>query len=148
MVDQLRSERLAYEFMVAEFEKRHDNAMLKRLAAAPVSQAHGIPKRYLAVRDKAMHRLGVGTTHDMRSVITGVFLPSLASRSDLLPARRVRPHMLLRPGSRLPPAAAGPIKGFYTFEHSAHSPIFEEPEKAGRIMRDDVLNAVVGLADG
>jgi pimeloyl-ACP methyl ester carboxylesterase len=79
MVDQLRSERLAYEFMVAEFAKRHDNAMLKRLAAAPVSQAHGIPKRYLAVRDKAMHRLGVGTTHDMRSVITGVFLPSLAS---------------------------------------------------------------------
>jgi pimeloyl-ACP methyl ester carboxylesterase len=79
MVDQLRSERLAYEFMVAEFEKRRDNAMLKRLAAAPVSQAHGISKRYLAVRDKAMHRLGVGTTHDMRSVITGVFLPSLAS---------------------------------------------------------------------
>ena len=22
-----------------------------------------------------------------------------------------------------------PVKGFYTFEHSAHSPIFEEPEK-------------------
>jgi pimeloyl-ACP methyl ester carboxylesterase len=41
-----------------------------------------------------------------------------------------------------------PVKGFYTFEHSAHSPIFEEPEKAGRIMREDVLNAVARLADG
>ena len=40
-----------------------------------------------------------------------------------------------------------PVKGFYTFEHSAHSPIFEEPEKAGRIMRDEVLNAVAQSAD-
>jgi pimeloyl-ACP methyl ester carboxylesterase len=40
-----------------------------------------------------------------------------------------------------------PVKGFYTFEHSAHSPIFEEPEKAGQIMREDVLNAVARLAD-
>jgi pimeloyl-ACP methyl ester carboxylesterase len=79
MVDQLRSERRAYEFLVAEFEKRNDHRMLKKLTAAPVSEAHGTPKGYLAVRDKAMHRLGVGTTHDMRSVITGIFLPSLAS---------------------------------------------------------------------
>ena len=41
-----------------------------------------------------------------------------------------------------------PVKGFYTFEHSAHSPIFEQPEKAGRIMREDVLKAVARLSDG
>ena len=41
-----------------------------------------------------------------------------------------------------------PVKGFYTFEHSAHSPIFEEPEKAGRILRQDVVNAVARLSDG
>ena len=41
-----------------------------------------------------------------------------------------------------------PVKGFYTFEHSAHSPIFEEPERAGQILREDVLNAVARLADG
>jgi pimeloyl-ACP methyl ester carboxylesterase len=29
------------------------------------------------LRDKAMHRLGVGTTHDIGSVITGIFLASL-----------------------------------------------------------------------
>ena len=32
-----------------------------------------------------------------------------------------------------------PIKGFYTFEHSAHSPLFEEPEKMQHIIQEDVL---------
>lgn len=40
-----------------------------------------------------------------------------------------------------------PVKGFYTFEHSAHSPIFEEPQKACRIMREDVLAGTTRLAD-
>ena len=31
----------------------------------------------MALRDDYMHKAGIGTTHDMRSVITGVFLPSL-----------------------------------------------------------------------
>ena len=39
------------------------------------------------------------------------------------------------------------MKGFYTFEESAHSPIFEEPERVRRIMREDVLPERVGLAD-
>lgn len=40
-----------------------------------------------------------------------------------------------------------PIKGFYTFEHSAHSPCFEEPAKMCHILREDVLQGKVGLAD-
>jgi len=40
-----------------------------------------------------------------------------------------------------------PIKGFYTFEQSAHSPIFEEPERVLKIIRADVLNESVSLAD-
>ena len=39
----------------------------------------GTPRRYLAVRDKAMHSLGIGTTHDMSSVLSGVIWPSLRS---------------------------------------------------------------------
>ena len=31
------------------------------------------------MRDEAMHTLGIGTTHDMKSVITGIFLRSLLS---------------------------------------------------------------------
>jgi pimeloyl-ACP methyl ester carboxylesterase len=40
-----------------------------------------------------------------------------------------------------------PLKGFYTFQHSAHSPILEEPEKARRILREDVLTGTTSLAD-
>ncbi len=187
MVDQLRSETMAYEFMVTEYTKRHDHTMVKRLTAAPVSEAHGTPQGYLAVRDKAMHRLGVGTTHDMKSVVTGVFLPSLASpqysvaekvglwrgkiasgvsalwddmlSTDLaerVPSLDVPTYFLHGVFDRTCSydlardyfdRMQSPVKGFYTFEHSAHSPIFEEPAKAGRIIRDDVLHAAVRLAD-
>ena len=40
-----------------------------------------------------------------------------------------------------------PVKGFYTFERSAHSTIFEEPEKAQKILREDVLVGWNNLAD-
>jgi pimeloyl-ACP methyl ester carboxylesterase len=40
-----------------------------------------------------------------------------------------------------------PVKGFYTFENSAHSPIFEEPQKVKEIMCKDVLNVKIDLSD-
>ncbi len=40
-----------------------------------------------------------------------------------------------------------PLKGFYTFENSAHSPMFEEPERVQQIMREDVLQGTNSLAD-
>ena len=40
-----------------------------------------------------------------------------------------------------------PVKGFYTFENSAHSPCFEEPEKMCNILRVDVLQGKVDLSD-
>ncbi len=40
-----------------------------------------------------------------------------------------------------------PVKGFYTFENSAHSPFFEEPEKVRRILQEDVLVGATQLAD-
>jgi len=40
-----------------------------------------------------------------------------------------------------------PMKGFYTFERSAHSPLFEEPEKMQRILQEDVLKGVTMLKD-
>lgn len=41
-----------------------------------------------------------------------------------------------------------PLKGFYTFEQSAHSPLMEEPGRALRILCDDVLTQANALADG
>jgi pimeloyl-ACP methyl ester carboxylesterase len=40
-----------------------------------------------------------------------------------------------------------PVKGFYTFEESAHSPMFEEPQKMRQILREDVLKGTNHLAD-
>jgi pimeloyl-ACP methyl ester carboxylesterase len=39
------------------------------------------------------------------------------------------------------------VKGFYIFEKSAHSPLFEEPDKMLKIIREDVLSGVNNLAD-
>lgn len=40
-----------------------------------------------------------------------------------------------------------PVKGFYTFEQSAHTPLFEEPDKFMTIIKEDVMNSSAGLAD-
>ena len=42
---------------------------------------------------------------------------------------------------------AAPVKGFYTFLESAHSPMFEEPAKVRRIMVQDVLTGTNSLSD-
>lgn len=40
-----------------------------------------------------------------------------------------------------------PVKGFYTFKQSAHTPFFEEPDKTREILRTDVLKRSTRLAD-
>lgn len=75
-VHQLESEKVAYDFMLAAYTERGDTRMVRKLDEAPVTMTNGTPEAYLRLRDTAMHRLGVGTTHDMKSVITGIFLAS------------------------------------------------------------------------
>jgi pimeloyl-ACP methyl ester carboxylesterase len=40
-----------------------------------------------------------------------------------------------------------PVKGFYTFEKSAHSPMFEEPELFREILEKEVLRSTIKLTD-
>ena len=40
-----------------------------------------------------------------------------------------------------------PLKGFYTFNNSAHSPLFEEPLLVRQIIETDILNNKNSLAD-
>jgi pimeloyl-ACP methyl ester carboxylesterase len=40
-----------------------------------------------------------------------------------------------------------PLKGFYTFNNSAHSPLFEEPELVRKIFENDILKSKNSLAD-
>jgi hypothetical protein len=40
-----------------------------------------------------------------------------------------------------------PLKGFYTFDNSAHVPLFEEPERFREILEHDILQNRTELAD-
>ncbi len=187
MSNQLKSERLAYEYMLQQFQENGNLEMVRRLEAAPVTMTGGIPDAYLAVRDEAMHSLGIGTTHDMNSVLSGIFFPSLTFRGYTLLEKinlwRGKSQTgvssmwgeiiatdltITVPELEIPvyffggiydytvsyPEAKSyfeklkaPVKGFYTFEQSAHSPIFEEPEKTLKILQEDVLAGTNSLAD-
>ena len=74
---QLKSEKIAYDYMLEQYKTNGDTRMVEKLEAAPVSMSTGTPFGYIQLRDPAMHSLGIGTMHEMKSVITGIFLPSL-----------------------------------------------------------------------
>ena len=187
MSNQLKSERLAYEYMLQQFREKGNKDMVEVLEAAPVTMTGGTPEDYLDVRDKGMHILGIGTTHDMNSVVTGLFLPSLRFREYTLTEKVKLWRAKFSSGvsilwdtviatdlsKDLPELdlpiyffhgiydytvnytvakdyfekLKAPVKGFYTFEQSAHSPIFEEPERVQRILQKDVLVGANSLAD-
>jgi pimeloyl-ACP methyl ester carboxylesterase len=186
MSNQLASERLAHSYMLQRFEGEDNTKMVRQLEAAPIGDKAPLPDTYLKIRDVARHELGVGTTHDMRSIVTGLLLRSLLSREYTLSEKIGLWRGKLFSGSQLwnqqlstditkkvtrlevpvyflhgvydytvsyPLAKAyferleSPVKGFYTFKHSAHTPFFEEPEKMRKIMRADVLTRSKGLAD-
>jgi len=188
VVQQLKSERRAYEYMLERFTETGNSRMVRKLEAAPVTMTAGTPEGYLTVRDRAMHSLGVGTTHDMTSVFRSIFWASLRSPHYTL-GEKVRlwrgklssgvsalwdEMLAVDLADRVKELAVpayffhgvhdytvnyqlakdyvealkAPLKGFYTFEHSAHSPILEEPQKARRIMHEDVLAGANSLADG
>ena len=186
VVYQLQSEVLAHRNLVDRYRDLGDTAMVAKLMAAPVSIADGASDGWLRLRDGAMHRLGVGTMRDMRSVISGVFLPIWRC-----PAYTLREKINIWRGmawSRrflwdgflhadlatkvtrldLPvyffvgrydytanhdlsfdyfTQIRAPLKGFYTFQNSAHSPLFEEPLRARDILVQDVLHLTTRLAD-
>ena len=186
MAYQIKSEKLAYEYMLPQFKANGNTRMVRELEKAPVTLAIPLPPTYAAVRDEAMHALGVGTTRGMRSVVTGIFLPSWR-----FPEYTLREKVNLWRGKLFSHAILwnemiatdmthkvtelnlpvyffhgrydytcsytlaksyfeqlkAPLKGFYTFEHSAHSPVFEEPAKMGQILREDVLAGTNNHAD-
>jgi pimeloyl-ACP methyl ester carboxylesterase len=183
---QLKSEQLAYDFELADYRKRGNTKMVRKLEAAPVSKTAPLSDGYMKLRDPAMHQIGVGTTRDMDSVVTGIFVPVWQTRdytmrekvnigrgkkfshgilwNDFLTTDLTRevPELALpvyfvhgehdytvsyTEAKAYFDKLKAPVKGFYTFENSAHSPAFEEPEKMRRILAEDVLAGRVSLAD-
>lgn len=186
ITNQLESEKLAYNYMVGQFTKSGDKKMLRKFEKYQVTEIN--TPSYYVMRDSPMHKLGIGTTRKMKSVISGVFWPVMLNReytfnekiniwrgksfttktaglwqklvvTDL--TRKVKRleipvylfHGIFDYTTSYPLAKdyfeklEAPVKGFYTFEQSAHSPLFEEPERMQKIISEDVLKLENNLAD-
>lgn len=185
MSDQLKSERLSYEHILKQYRDNKNWKMAQRLEAFPVTD--DIPNGYLKLRDRAMHSLGIGTTRDMESVLTGMFIASLTCKEYTLKEKfnlwRGKAQSGVHPlwdtiittdlakqenEVNLPvyffhgiddhtvsytlakqyfEVLQAPVKGFYTFQSSAHSPHFEEPQHVKEIFENDIFKEKTDLAD-
>ena len=183
---QIRSENAAYDYMLAQYRERGNRSMVRKMEKTPISMTVPLPQPYMRARDALMHGLGVGTMHDMKSVINGIFFPVMGSREYSVREKiniwrgkafsrgRLWDRMLMTdlaakvPELGLPvyfchgifdytvtcnetrkyfQELRAPLKGFYTFEQSAHSPAYEEPKRMLQILREDVLAGANRLAD-
>jgi pimeloyl-ACP methyl ester carboxylesterase len=184
--NQLKSEKLAFDYMLAEFQKNGNVKMVSELEKGPVTDSIPLPASYQAMRDVGMHALGIGTIHEMHSIVTGLLLPSFQFREYTLADKINLWRGKVAYGSttfnqqlatdltkevteiKIPvyffhgiydytvnytlgmeyfKQLKAPLKGFYTFNQSAHSPLFEEPQKMGKIIQEDVLAGKTDLAD-
>jgi pimeloyl-ACP methyl ester carboxylesterase len=72
------SEKKACDYIVAHYKNdKKKKKMADDLMKNPITMEEPIPKEYARIRDYAMHDLGIGTMHHMKSVVTGIFIPSL-----------------------------------------------------------------------
>ncbi len=187
MSDQLKSEKIAYDYMLNKYRESGDVKMVKALQRVSFNKNGELPEEYVKIRDAAMHRLGIGTMKEARNLFADIFLPSvffseytLREKYNLWSgkadsgisqnwSRMISINLMREINSfRIPvyflhgiddytcsyrlakeyfKNLSAPVKGFYTFDHSAHSPMFEEPDKVNKILAGDVLNSRAELAD-
>jgi pimeloyl-ACP methyl ester carboxylesterase len=174
------SEKKASEYIIEQY--RNDKSkrdLVQSLIDHPIILTEPIPEEYTKVRDSAMHDLGVGTMRDMKSVITGVFIPSLLFKEYSLKDKinlwkgkatsgisvmwnEIISQDLAKENTKFKipvyffhgifdytcsyqlakeyfDIIEAPEKGFFTFNNSAHSPIFEEPVESINIIKAKVL---------
>lgn len=189
IVNQPESEIIAYDYMLDHYRQVGNLKMVRDFEKYPIASSDSVYKEYCksSLRDNAMHALGVGTTHTMDSVITGIFLPSLRCKA-YTPMERINIWRGKKLVSASPVGAESmrfnaydkvpfleipiyffggsydytccydlqkeyftmieaPMKGFYTFENSAHSPLWEESEHAIQILIQDILKGKNELSD-
>lgn len=170
IADQSRSEQLAYEHMLSLCEQKGNRSLLKQLKKHPFDTENYFTS---GTRDRAMHTLSVGTTRPMKSVITGIFFPSLRMTNYTVKERiniwrgksfanRTMQNVFSFSAFETVKSVDVPVwflagkydetccyelqkeyfdflqapeKYFFTFENSAHSPLFEEPGQTGEIIK-------------
>ena len=178
---QRKSERIAYDYMLNQYRERNDRHMVKKLEKYNGLETDDDVLAFYnsGLRDIAMHDLGIGTMHKMRSVFNDIFLQvwrcgayTLREKINLwkakivfLPKTNLRKETLFTDYAEAYPEVkvpvyfvsgshdftvnAGladdyfnklkaPVKHFYLFENSAHSPLFEEPARFREEVIDDL----------
>ncbi|MBC5708913.1 alpha/beta hydrolase [Hungatella sp. L12] len=189
IADQSESEIIAYQFMLNQYRQMNNQKMIREFEKYPIASSDRAYSDYCLspLRDRSMHDLGVGTTHTMDSVITGIFLPSLRCKV-YTPLERINiwrgkqftasspvgtDRMQFNTFAEVPclkipvyffsgiydytccyslqkkyfDAVNAPLKGFYTFHNSAHSPLWEESDRFIEILIQDVLNGTNEQSD-
>lgn len=76
---QPESEKMAYEYMIDYYNEIGDRKTAEKLKGMDY-----LSDDYKSIRDQVMHKAGIGTMHNMKSVITGIFFRSLANREYTL----------------------------------------------------------------
>lgn len=190
ITNQSESERIAYKYMVEQYTIKGNLKALDELKKYPLldTDTSFVPFFKSVIRDKDMHELGIGTTRNMKSVFTGVFIPVWTCKAYTLKekiniwvsklkfvkkARFIDELFVLDIPSMFPKfdvpiylfsgkydltvnvdlskayleKLQAPVKGFYTFENSAHSPLFEESERVNEVFVNDILKGETNLAD-
>lgn len=181
ITNQVDSEKLAYNYMLEQYQSEDNLDMIKKFEAYPIESSDEAYNLYFtsSLRDTAIHELGIGTMHNMNSVIQGVFFPSLRctvyTQIERMKIWKGKVFAQSAPVTEeisnfnafneitkldVPiyffagvydytcayplqleyyETVEAPIKEFYTFENSAHSPLFEESDKAMEIITEDIL---------
>ena len=190
ITNQAESEKIAYEYMVSEARESGDKRVLNTFQKfSSVTRGNDILSFFRSpARDKYMHKMGIGTMHNMKSIFSGVFVPVWMcnaytfkekfniwkSKITFLPKTNIHKETIetdftlmvnevevpvyffsgiydftvnISLSKEYYKKLIAPVKGFYTFENSAHSPLFEESAKVLNIIKEDVLNGKNTLSD-
>ena len=190
ITNQAESEKIAYKYMLERFTANGSRKLVNELKKYPVLESDSNINPYYksAIRDKYMHKSGIGTMHKMKSIFREIFIPAWTckaytmgekiniwrSKFSFLPKTNLINEMLETdftikvPSLEIPVyffsgkydltvnvnlskaylnKMNAPLKGFYTFNNSAHSPLFEEPLLVRQIIETDILNNKNSLAD-
>jgi pimeloyl-ACP methyl ester carboxylesterase len=190
ITNQAESEKIAYKYMLNQYSSDGNSKMVAEFKKYPILDNDSLilPFFNSILRDKSMHDLGIGTMHNMRSILKDIFMPVWtcraytikekfdiwASKFSFINKSHLREQLI---NSNIPHIVhkldlpvyflsgrydltvnidlakdylkdiESPIKGFYTFNKSAHSPMFEEPQRLKEILILDILNGTTNLVD-
>jgi pimeloyl-ACP methyl ester carboxylesterase len=182
IANQKESEKLGYKYMIEQYQKSGNTGMMEKFKNYPIQESEAQIILYFksSLRDETMHNLGIGTMHNMKSVITGIFFPVmfckaytfgekiniwraksiLINKTNLIEqlfstdlfskVSKVEIPVYFISGAydytvnynlsrEYLEHLQAPVKRFFLLEHSAHSPMHEEPEEFLKIMVENII---------